>query len=35
MIHEEGEFEHNTDTVGSQCSCFSVGMMWSVGLRSY
>ena len=36
MIHEEEDFECDTgmDDV-SQCSCVSVGVMWSLGLRSF
>ena len=30
-IHEEGDFDAIRTWMGSQLSCFSVGVMWSVG----
>jgi len=33
VIHEEGDFECDTVWMGSQCSCFSVGV--TLGLRYF
>ena len=36
VIHEEGDFERDTGMDGNLGSqCFSIGMMWSLGLRSF
>ena len=35
VIHEEGDFECNTGMDGKPVSCFIVGVIWSLELRSF